>query len=68
MEELLEGYTGQMINHVCAQYPKDIDHCAKVLSKRELGKLRKLSATKDSSRQVYSLLVPMIEILDSIPP
>jgi len=68
MEELLEGYTGQMIGHVCAKHPKDIDQCAKVLPKRELAKLRKLSATKDQGRQeVYSILMPMIEILDSIP-
>ena len=71
MEELLEGYTGQMINHVCAQYPKDVDHCAKVLSKRELAKLRKYASKNGGASnepEVLSILQPMIDILDSIPP
>src|SRR5699024_7868402 len=68
MEELLEGYTGQMINHVCSQYPKDIDHCAKVLPKRELSKLRKLATAKKPTGEFKSILQPMIDILDSIPP
>ncbi|KAI2805907.1 hypothetical protein BLOT_004917, partial [Blomia tropicalis] len=66
MEELLEGYSGQMINHVCAKYPKDLDHCAKLLSKRELSKLRKISSK--NKEESYSILQPMIDILDSIPP
>lgn len=81
MEELLEGYTGQMISHVCARFPKDVDHCAKVLPKRELNRLRKLAASAKAAAEVgdeskaaaatveyKSILQPMIDILDSIPP
>ena len=83
MEELLEGYTGQMISHVCARFPKDVDHCAKVLPKRELNRLRKLAASAKAAAEgvgdernkaaaatveYKSILQPMIDILDSIPP
>lgn len=68
MEELLEGYTGQMISHVCARYPKDLDHCAKVLPKKELIRLRKLVPNEEMTSTFTSILLPMIDILDSIPP
>lgn len=67
LEELFEGYTGQMLQHVCARYPRDVDHCSKLLSKKEMTRLRKKVSDKEY-RQTFSLLPPMIDILDSIPP
>lgn len=67
LEELFEGYTGQMLQNVCTRYPRDVDHCSKLLPKREMSRLRKKVSEKEF-KQTYSLLLPMIDILDSIPP
>lgn len=66
IENLIEGYTSQVVSSTCQNYPKSHDNCDKLLPKREMNKLKKL-ITNELSR-TYSLLPPLIDILDSIPP
>lgn len=66
IENLIEGYTGQVVASICQNYPKSHDHCNKIFSKREMNKFKKLVA--NDLQRTYSILPPLIDILDSIPP
>ncbi|CAG2115935.1 unnamed protein product [Medioppia subpectinata] len=62
IDELLEGYTGQMIGHICTQYRRDTDQCQKILRVPKTW-------TRDITNQTRykSILPPFIDILESIP-
>jgi hypothetical protein len=60
IEQLLEGYTGQMLGHICTQFRRDTDQCSKLVP-------LPLSKPLNSTVRYKSILPPFIEILDSIP-
>ncbi|KAH9414318.1 hypothetical protein DERP_008517 [Dermatophagoides pteronyssinus] len=66
IENLIEGYTGQVVSSICQNYPKSHDSCSKLLQKKEMNKLKKLISNEMT--KTYSILPPLIDILDSIPP
>lgn len=66
IENLIEGYTGQVVSSICQNYPKSHDSCSKLLQKKEMNKLKKLIINE--MNKTYSILPPLIDILDSIPP
>ncbi|XP_054155301.1 uncharacterized protein LOC128953805 [Oppia nitens] len=62
IEQLLEGYTGQMIGHICTQYRRETDQCQKIL------RVPKTWTRELTNQTRYkSILPPFIDILESIP-
>lgn len=66
IENLIEGYTGQVVSSICQNYPKSHDVCTKIVPKNEMTRLKKLISVE--LNRTYSILPPLIAILDSIPP
>lgn len=66
VEDLVHGYTGQMLANMCMNYPKETD-CAKLYPKRDWNEARRV-AKKRFKPLPASILPPLIEVISSLPP
>lgn len=65
VEDLVHGYTGQMLSNLCMNYPKETD-CGKVYPKRQWNEARKVIQKRYKSLP-RSILPPLIEVISSLP-